>query len=128
MTSEAANALISMASEIAATTGAAENTEDSAKPPEDLKLRQRLEELRQERGQDPVRNSLINASKILGRLKEDPLNTKLRVMRRDVLERTCGEELFFAFEVAGCEVRAPEEGTVAAYAWPGGDEATEALR
>lgn len=43
----------------------------------------------------------MNAAKILRRLSEDVLNAKLHAMRTEVLLRTVGPELFFAFHEAG---------------------------
>eukprot|EP00913_Durusdinium_trenchii_P003748 g3470.t1 len=65
---------------------------------EDLELRKRLEAFTAEKGAE---TELGNASKILRRLSEDILNVKLHAMRREVLERTVGESLFFTFEEAG---------------------------
>eukprot|EP00931_Biecheleriopsis_adriatica_P069553 TRINITY_DN43385_c0_g1_i1.p1 TRINITY_DN43385_c0_g1~~TRINITY_DN43385_c0_g1_i1.p1 ORF type:complete len:212 (-),score=72.08 TRINITY_DN43385_c0_g1_i1:5-598(-) len=80
--------------------GSKELEKDAEAPPEDLELRKQLEELSKQRGQ-AAGQELGNAAKILSRLAQDSGNAKLHEMRRDVLERTVGEGLFFAFEAAG---------------------------
>jgi len=70
-------------------------------PPEDLELRGRLEAFTKEKGVSSAMNPLSSTAKILRRLQEEPANTKLHSMRRDVIERAIGEELLFSFEAAG---------------------------
>lgn len=97
------------------------------KPPEDLELRRRLADLSEALGRETARRSLDNASKILGRLKEEPGNAKLHEMRRDILERAVGEELFFAFEAAGFAERPVQAGAAAAFVWSGDEAAARVL-
>mmetsp|Transcript_63304 Transcript_63304/g.182054 ORF Transcript_63304/g.182054 Transcript_63304/m.182054 type:complete len:228 (-) Transcript_63304:94-777(-) len=80
---------------------AGEKAGEAGPPPEDLKLRELLQVFTEAREAEAARKDLVNAGKILRRLSEDTSNTKLHVMRRDVLVRMVGEPLLFAFEAAG---------------------------
>ncbi|CAJ1420943.1 unnamed protein product [Effrenium voratum] len=85
---------------------------------EDLELRASLAKL-SEGPPEGLRQELANAAKILRRLSEDVSNVKLHAMRRDVLERTVGEGLFFTFEAAGFKERVSDNGPV--LQWQGPD-------
>ena len=101
---------------------AAESSKKAEEVPEDLELRKRLDAFTEEHGKDAVRQELGNAAKILRRLSEDIFNMKLHAMRREVLERTVGETLFFAFEEAGFQERPGESGAVLQWCGPDGAE------
>eukprot|EP00930_Biecheleria_cincta_P031599 TRINITY_DN21936_c0_g1_i1.p1 TRINITY_DN21936_c0_g1~~TRINITY_DN21936_c0_g1_i1.p1 ORF type:complete len:214 (+),score=53.55 TRINITY_DN21936_c0_g1_i1:29-643(+) len=90
---------------------------------EEKELRKKLEAYTEARGKEVARRELGNALKILGRLEQDPGNSKLHEMRKDVLERTVGEGLYVAFEAAGFEQRPASETSDAVFTWRGGDAA-----
>ncbi|CAL1163975.1 unnamed protein product [Cladocopium goreaui] len=108
---------------------AAVAAESSTAPevPEDLELRKRLDAFTEEHGKDSVRQELGNAAKILQRLSEDIFNVKLHAMRREVLERTVGESLFFTFEEAGFQERKGENGAVLQWVGPDGAQRLKAV-
>mmetsp|Transcript_10260 Transcript_10260/g.20602 ORF Transcript_10260/g.20602 Transcript_10260/m.20602 type:complete len:200 (+) Transcript_10260:1-600(+) len=101
--------------------------EKEEKKPEDLELRRLLAEFTEKRGRDTAKGELNNAAKILTRLNEDSSNTKLHEMRRDLLERIVGEELFFAFEAAGFAERPAQDSAPSIFAWSGDEAAHQVL-
>mmetsp|Transcript_61311 Transcript_61311/g.145989 ORF Transcript_61311/g.145989 Transcript_61311/m.145989 type:complete len:207 (+) Transcript_61311:81-701(+) len=93
-------------------------TEVKPSPPENLDLREKLKSYTEVVGQDAARGALNNALKVLQRLQQDPTNTKMHEMRRDVLVRLVGEELLFAFVAAAFKDDARPE----VFAWQAGSE------
>lgn len=97
---------------------------EAAAAPENLELRANLETFRGDHDPSAARLQLGNAVKVLGRLKQEPENTKLHEMRRDLLDKIVGEPLFCIFLAAGFEDR----GAVMSWRGRSPEDAPEALQ
>eukprot|EP00747_Dinoflagellata_sp_TGD_P168668 gnl/TRDRNA2_/TRDRNA2_195621_c0_seq1.p1 gnl/TRDRNA2_/TRDRNA2_195621_c0~~gnl/TRDRNA2_/TRDRNA2_195621_c0_seq1.p1 ORF type:complete len:242 (-),score=58.47 gnl/TRDRNA2_/TRDRNA2_195621_c0_seq1:42-728(-) len=103
---------------LSAMLGPEDGLEEAEKPAEDLELRQKLSEFTTSHGgPKEACPTLVNALKILQKLKKEPSNVKLHAMRRDLLERIIGEDLFFALKAAGFQERPAQDGTAASFQW-----------